>query len=174
MATRPARGAGSRFSYLTLLEEAYLVAAIAKYSEKNARRRSSPPKLVTLNNALVAVMDPRGVAAADSDSARFGAWVENACLAHAWNAGQRVSYWREEPLRIDGVVEGSWGSWAIEVKTGKFQMSDLKALLEFVQTNRQFRPLVICRDTDRPTAKRAGVDSITWRGFLMEGPGGAR
>ena len=29
------------------------------------------------------------------DPDRFGAWVENACLAHAWNAGQQLAYWRE-------------------------------------------------------------------------------
>jgi predicted AAA+ superfamily ATPase len=153
--------------YLALLEEAYLVASIPKYAKRASRRRSSPPKLVTLNNALVAVMDPRGIATADSDPARFGSWVENACLAHAWNAGQHVSYWREEPLEIDGVFEGTWGSWAVEIKTSKFQLSDLKALLEFVRRNPQFRPLVICRDADRPTARRAGVASMDWRAFLI-------
>jgi uncharacterized protein len=156
--------------YLTLLEEAYLVAPIAKYAKRATRRRSSPPKLVTLSNALVAVMDPRGIVAADSDPARFGSWVENACLAHAWNAGQHVSYWREEPLEIDGVLEGSWGSWAVEVKTGGFQMNELVALLEFVRRYPQFRPLVICRETDRPTAERAGVASVTWQEFLLGGP----
>jgi hypothetical protein len=34
---------------------------------------------------------------------RFGAWVENACLSHAWNSGQQVWYRREEPLEVDGV-----------------------------------------------------------------------
>ena len=64
-----------------------------------ARRLAAPPKLVTLNNALVAVMNPRGIAYPLTDPARFGAWVENAGLAHAWNAGQRVSYWREGAAR---------------------------------------------------------------------------
>ncbi|HVE87764.1 MAG TPA: AAA family ATPase, partial [Myxococcales bacterium] len=104
--------------YLSLLEEAFLVAPLQKHSTRAARQRASPPKLVTLNNALVAVMDPRGIADRATDPGRFGAWVENACLAHAWNAGQRVSYWREEPLEVDAVIDGSWGSWAIEVKTG--------------------------------------------------------
>jgi len=159
--------------YLTLLEEAFLVAPIPKYSRKNTRRRSSPPKLVTLNNALVAVMDAQGIVDADTDPARFGSWVENACLAHAWNVGQRVSYWREEPLEIDGVFEGRWGSWAVEVKTGRFQMTDLKGLLEFVRRNPQFRPLVICDSADRTTAQRAGVDSMTWQEFLLGGPPGS-
>lgn len=120
-------------------------------------------------------MDPQGIASADSDPGRFGMWVENACLAQAWNAGQRVSYWREEPLEIDGVFEGSWGSWAVEVKTSRFQMKDLRGLLEFVRRNPGFRPLVLCRHVDRPTVDRAGVESMTSHEFLMQGaPGSAR
>jgi predicted AAA+ superfamily ATPase len=157
--------------YLELLEEAYLVAPISKYAKRATRRRSSPPKLVTLNNALVAVTDPRGIPSPDTDPARFGTWVENACLAHAWNAGQSVSYWREEPLEIDGVLEGSWGSWAIEVKTGRYEMNELKALLEFVRRHPEFRPLVICDHAHRAAAERAGIDAVSWQDFLLEGPG---
>lgn len=159
--------------YLALLEEAFLVAPLPKYSTRAARRRAAPPKLVTLNNALVAVVDPQGVAAGAADPARFGAWVENACLAHAWNCGQSVSYWREEPLEVDGILEGSWGQWAIEVKTGKFQMQDLAGLLEFTRRHPGFRPLVICSANGRATAERAEVPAITWQQFLLDGPPGA-
>ena len=160
--------------YLALLEEAFLVAPLRKFSTRAARRRSAPPKLVTLNNALVAVMDPQGIVNAQSDPRRFGAWVENACLAHAWNAGQRVSYWREEPLEVDGVFEGSWGRWAVEVKTGPFQTSELKALLELVRRHPELRPLVICNDSGRASAERSGVQAITWQEFLLAGPPRAR
>jgi predicted AAA+ superfamily ATPase len=159
--------------YLALLEEAFLVAALPKFSARAARRRSAPPKLVTLNNALVAVMDPRGIADARSDPRRFGAWVENACLAHAWNSGQNVSYWREEPLEVDGVFEGSWGHWAVEVKSGDFQMSELKALLELVRRHPELRPLVICDESGHSSAERAGVQAISWQQFLLNGPPGA-
>jgi predicted AAA+ superfamily ATPase len=158
--------------YLALLEEAFLVAPLPKYAKRAARRRAAPPKLVTLNNALVAVMDPHGIVDARTDPKRFGAWVENACLAYAWNAGQNVSYWREEPLEVDGVFEGSWGRWAVEVKTGPFQMSELKALLELVRRHPELRPLVICDDRGRPTAERAGVQAISWQDFLLKGPPG--
>lgn len=158
--------------YLALLEEAFLVAPLQKYAKRPARRRAAPPKLVTLNNALVAVIDPRGIVNAGSDPDRFGAWVENACLAHAWNAGQQVSYWREEPLEVDGVFEGSWGAWAVEVKMGSFQPNELKALLELVRRHPELRPLVICDDARRATAERAGVESVSWQDFLLGGPPG--
>jgi len=158
--------------YLALLEEAFLVAPLPKFSGRAARRRAAPPKLVTLNNALVAVMDPKGIATASLDPQRFGAWVENACLAHAWNAGQKVSYWREEPLEVDGVFEGSWGRWAVEVKSGPFRTSELKALLELVRRHSELRPLVICDDSGRAGAERAGVQAIPWQQFLLSGPPG--
>lgn len=156
--------------YLALLEEAFLVAAVPKYSTRAARRRAAPPKLVTLNNALVAVVDPQGIAGGAADPARFGAWVENACLAHAWSSGQCVTYWREEPLEVDGILEGSWGQWAIEVKSGRFQLNDLSGLLEFTRRHPGFRPLVICSASGRATAERAEVPAVTWQEFLLDGP----
>ena len=158
--------------YLALLEEAFLVAPVPKYSTRAARRRASPPKLVTRNYALVAVMDPQGIASLAEDPARFGTWVENACLAHAWNSGQGVSYWREEPLEVDGILEGSWGKWAIEVRTGKFQMNDLTGLLEFTRRHPAFKPLVICNAIGRATVERAEIPAITWQEFLLAGPPG--
>lgn len=158
--------------YLTLLEEAYLVAPLGKHSPRASRRRSAPPKLVVLSNAFLAAIDPRGVPDPKTDPMRFGAWVENACLAHAWNAGQKVSYWREEPLEVDGVFEGSWGSWAIEVKTGQVHAVELRGLLEFTRRHPEYRPLLICAASGRAAAARAGVQAIPWRDFLLAGPPG--
>ncbi len=159
--------------YLELLRQAFLVAPIEKYAERPTRRRAAPPKLVTLSNALVAALDPAGMANLGSDPSRFGAWVENACLAHAWNSGQKVCYWRQEPFEVDGVLEGSWGKLAVEIKTGRFQPSELAGLLEFVRRNPTFRPLVVCGEEGLSSAERAGVDAMTWQSFLYDGPLGA-
>lgn len=158
--------------YLSLLEEAFLVATLTKHTTRPARQRAAPPKLVVLSNALLAVTDPRGIPDRTSDPQRFGAWVENACLAHAWNAGQRVRYWREEPLEVDGVLDGSWGPWAIEVKTGFFSAADLRGLAEFTRRHPRFRPLVLCDPEGRPTVERAGLPAMTWSAFLLGGPPG--
>lgn len=155
--------------YLALLEEAFLVAPLPKYATRPARQRSAPPKLIPLNNALVAVMDPRGIPDRATAPERWGVWVQNACLAYAWNAGQRVTYWREEPLEVDGVVEGSWGAWAIEVKTGRISASELKGLGEFVRRHPKFRPLVVCDEDARPVAERAGFEATPWTDFLLRG-----
>ena len=156
--------------YLALLEEAFLVAPVSKYSPRPARRRAAPPKLVTLSNAFLAVIDPRGIPDRDAEPARFGAWVENACLAHAWNAGQQVSYWREEPLEVDAVLEGSWGKWAIEVKTGTIGRADLRSLAEFVDRNRAYHPLVLCDHPEAVAVERLGIEAMRWQDFLLDGP----
>ncbi len=158
--------------YLALLEDAFLVAPLGKHSARPTRQRAAPPKLITLNNALLAVVDPRGLPDRTSDPSRWGAWVENACLAHAWNAGQRVSYWREEPLEVDGVLEGSWGAWAIEVKTGPIAMAELRGLGELVRRNPKLRPLVLCDAEGLRSVERAGFEAMSWSDFLLRGPPG--
>lgn len=158
--------------YLALLQDAYLVAAIEKYSTSAHRRRSAPPKLVTLNNGLLSAMHPDGAPDRVREPERFGRWVENACLAFAINQGQQVSYWREEPLKLDAVLQGSWGNWAVEVKSGKFGAQDLRGLLEFSRRNPSFNPLVITAPGEESSAQRHGIRSQNWEDFLVYGPQG--
>jgi predicted AAA+ superfamily ATPase len=155
--------------YLSLLAEAYLIAPLTKFGATEPRARAAPPKLITLSNALLAVTDPGGIPTQERDPERFGMWVENACLAFAWNQGQKVQYWREEPLEVDGVIEGSWGKWAIEVKTGRVEATDLKGLAELTRRFPSYRPLLIGDDNARTIAERAGIFFISWRQFLLNG-----
>ena len=112
---------------------------------------------MTLSNALLAVVHPRAIPEAGSEPGRFGAWVENACLAFAWNSGYRVAYWREEPLEVDGVIDGNRGAWAVEVKTGAFGTADLRGLLEFTRRFPRYQPLLLCDPAELPVAARLGV-----------------
>jgi uncharacterized protein len=155
--------------YLAMLQEAYLVSPLERFSTRAHRRRSAPPKLVTLNNALSSAMHPDGPPDPAKEPQRFGAWVENACLAFALNQGQRVTYWREEPLEIDAVFEGSWGNWAVEVKTGSFDVHALKGLLEFCRRNPKFTPLVITAPRSEHVSQRHGLRTLNWEEFLMSG-----
>jgi len=156
--------------YLALLQDAYLVAPLERFSTRAHRQRAAPPKLVTLNNALLSAVHPDGPPDPAREPGRFGFWVENACLAFGVNQGQRVTYWREEPLEIDAVFEGSWGEWAIEVKTGRFDAQALKGLLEFCRRNPKFAPLVISAPGDEDIARRHGIPGISWEDFLVSGP----
>lgn len=160
--------------YLELLRDAYLVAPLEKYMSRGLRQRAAPPKLVTLNNALLSAMHPDGPPDPDRDAARFGAWVENACVASAVNQGQRVTYWREEPVEVDAVIEGNWGSWVIEVKTGRLDSRDVQGVLEFSRRHPKVRPLLVTRPGGEAMARRFGVDAVSWIDFLSAGPGGTR
>ena len=159
--------------YLELLQDAYLVAPLEKFAKRAVRRRAAPPKLVTLNNALLSAMHPDGPPDEQRDAPRLGSWIENACLASAVNRGQRVTYWREEPLEVDGVLEGSWGAWAIEIKSGRFDSRDLAGLLEFCKRYPTFRPLVVTRPGDEDLARRLDLKAISWVDFLAAGPAAA-
>jgi len=156
--------------YLALLEEAFLVAPLGRHSHRVVRQRSAPPKLVTLNNALLAVVQPGGIPDSATDPGRYGRWVENACLAHAWNAGQSVRYWREEPFEVDAVLEGSWGTWAVEVKTGPVSAADLRGLTEFTRRQPRYRALVLCDEAFRAAIERLDLEALAWPDFLLSGP----
>ena len=116
------------------------MAALERFSIRAHRRRAAPPKLVMLNNALLSAIHPGGPPDASREPERFGFWVENACLAFAVNQGQRVTYWREEPWEIDAVFEGSWGDWAVEVKTSRLTRIASKGYWSSVAAIQSFIP----------------------------------
>lgn len=155
--------------YLSLLEEAFLIAAVFKYSHRGIRMRASPPKIIVLSNALLAVTDQNNPPDEKTEPARFGAWIENACIAMAWNSGQKVGYWREEPFEVDAIIEGSWGKWAIEVKTGHVIPNDLQGLLEFSQRYPEFRPLVLCDPKEVKNIQHMQIKTLSWQQFLSRG-----
>lgn len=125
-----------------------------------------------LNNALLSGTHPNGAPDPAREPERFGFWVENACLAFAINQGQQVMYWREEPIEIDAVFDGNWGKWAVEIKTGRFDIQSLRGLLEFCRRNPAFQPLVISAPGDEESTRRHEIASISWEDFLIGGPPG--
>ncbi len=81
-----------------------------------------------------------------------------------------MRYWREEPWEVDGILDGSWGAWAVEIKTGLFESSQLHGLLEFCTRQPQYRPLVITAAGQEASATRLGLTAISWTDFLLSGP----
>ena len=74
---------------------------------------------------------------------------------------------------MDAVTQGSWGSWAIEVKTGSVSSHDLKGLSEFTRRHSAFRSLVLCDDKALDMVARAGLPAMPWCQFLLNGPSAA-
>ncbi|MBP7146285.1 MAG: ATP-binding protein [Acidobacteria bacterium] len=108
--------------YLRLLETAYMVSGLERFSAGHARSRGSSPKLVVWNNALVTALSLRSFRDGREDPVFWGHLVENAVGAHLLNHLQglpfEVTYWRERDLEVDFVVRAGNTLWAIEVKSG--------------------------------------------------------
>lgn len=109
--------------YLHLLESAFLVSGLERFSAGQARSRGSTPKLILWSNALVSALDDRSPDDARRDAAWWGRLVENAAGAHLLNhlqgVGHEVTWWRQGNLEVDFVVRTGRTVWAVEVKSGR-------------------------------------------------------
>lgn len=109
--------------YLRLLESAFLVSGLDRFSPGGARQRGSSPKLVVWNNALVSALDLRTFADARADPSWWGRLVENAVGAHLANhlmeAGSSLLWWRTRGDEVDFVVQRGGRTWALEVKSSR-------------------------------------------------------
>ncbi|MCA9756534.1 MAG: ATP-binding protein [Candidatus Eisenbacteria bacterium] len=110
-------------NYVRMLESAYLLSGLERYSAGQARSRGSSPKLVLWNNALVTALGTRSFESSRNDPAYWGRLVENAVGAHLLNELRslpyEVTYWRERNDEVDFVVRTPDSVWGLEVKSGR-------------------------------------------------------
>lgn len=109
--------------YLHLLETAFLVSGLERYSGAQARTRGSSPKLVLWNNALVTAMGTLSFAAVHAEAEIWGRLVENAVGAHLLNHLQalpyEVYYGKQRTYEVDYIVRAGENVLGIEVKSGR-------------------------------------------------------
>jgi predicted AAA+ superfamily ATPase len=131
--------------YLRLLETAFLISGLERYSAGEARSRGSSPKLVLWNNALVSALGHRDFASARADSAAWGHIVENAVGAHLLNHLQglayEVAYWRQGNDEVDFVVRAGDALWAVEVKSGR--PAKCPGIAAFRRRHPEARPMIV-------------------------------
>jgi len=58
----------------------------------------------------------------------------------------------------------------LEVKTGAFDSSHLRGLLEFCRRYPRYRPLVVTAVDDESLVTRLGLPEVSWSEFLLNGP----
>lgn len=108
--------------YLRLLESAFLISGLENYSGSVIRTKSSSPKLILWNNALISALDTRNYENARNDLSWWGRLLENAVGAHLMSNLQsmsyKIAYWRENNYEIDFIVSVGRKLFAIEVKSG--------------------------------------------------------
>lgn len=142
--------------YLQLLEGAYLLKLLHKFSIAPITTKASSPKILPLNIALVhAFTDPDEV---DSNSEWRGHVVETAVGSHLLSQGE-LWYWRDAKHEVDFVLQHKKTTYAIEVKSGRRRLGD--GLQRFVAKFAGSIPVVIDRDNlDEFLSSPNGVDYI--------------
>ncbi len=109
--------------YLDLLDGSGLVFGLQKYASEPVRRRSSTPKLMAHDTALVNAISGLGEDEVLSDPERWGRLVESAVggylSARCAESGASLWYWRDGGDEVDFVVKSGSRLVAIEVRSGR-------------------------------------------------------
>lgn len=143
-------------AYLQLLNSAFVVTGIEKFSKRAFRTKASSPKLIVHDNALMRAFE-RPVTAGIS-SERCGRYLENAIGARFIEAGWDVFYWRDRKLEVDFVVHGPQGEkWAVEVKSAAVDEKELVGIRTFCRLNPDYEPCLI----SLATQAFSGIRSIS-------------
>jgi len=107
--------------YLDLLGGAGLLTGLQKFSGQQYRQKSSSPKLLVLNTALMSVLSGMTYKQAISDREFWGRLTESAIGAHLVNSAKGKSidvfYWANRNREVDFVLSSGKDIVAIEVKS---------------------------------------------------------
>jgi uncharacterized protein len=109
--------------YLQLLQSAGLLAGLQKYAGQVVRQRSSCPKLLALNNALMTASSSFSFREWRDHPERWGRLVETAVGNHLHQSiletRIQLYYWNDRTLEVDFVLGSGDRLTAIEVKSGR-------------------------------------------------------
>lgn len=109
--------------YLSLLSSAGLLSGLEKYSGSVVRQRSSSPKFMVHNSALLSSMAQETLEEIKSKPDSWGRIVESAIGAHLIDGHLKgiydLYYWRKGNDEVDFVIVKKGKITAIEVKSGK-------------------------------------------------------
>jgi predicted AAA+ superfamily ATPase len=105
--------------YLQLLERAFLIKLLYRYSGTQLRVRTSSPKLVPLAPALIhAATNPLKV---QDDPGWFGDVFEAALIAQLNTLGFEMHYWSDSRYDVDVVLKRDQEVLALEIKSNNSQ-----------------------------------------------------
>lgn len=145
-------------NYLNLLNDAGLLGGLEKYSPNMVRKRSSSPKFMVHNTAIMSGISNESMDTLLADPKAWGRWVESAVGAHLINQSFKdkklnVYYWREGNEEVDFVLEYKKRVIALEVKSSK--TGTLSGMNAFAKQFKPEKTILI------------GADGIPWQEFLQ-------
>ncbi|MBI3125735.1 MAG: ATP-binding protein [Ignavibacteriales bacterium] len=113
--------------YLNLLSASGLLTGLQKYSGLQIRQRSSSPKFLVLNNALISAQSNLSFEEARSNKDYWGRLVETAVGSYLLNGiigtNLKLMYWREGAKEVDFIFDNGGKITALEVKSGRLRES---------------------------------------------------
>lgn len=108
--------------YLSLLNNAGMLAGLEKYSSKKVRTKGSSPKFQVHNTALLSAIMNESFEEIQKKPEKWGRVVESAIGAHFINYSLlkdiNLYYWRQGNDEVDFIIERKGKVIAIEVKSG--------------------------------------------------------
>jgi predicted AAA+ superfamily ATPase len=147
--------------YLDLLDSAGLLSGIEKYSGSMIRQRSSSPKFIVRNTALISSRSDETFSKVIRDGERWGRLVESCIGAHLLNneveGRYKLYYWRQGNDEIDFVLKRNHKVIGLEIKSGNtFKRSGMDA---FARTFKPDKVILV------------GDKGMPWQEFLNISPG---
>ncbi|MFA5809007.1 MAG: ATP-binding protein [Thermoleophilia bacterium] len=144
-----ARNTTTLAHYLDLLNGAGLLTGLQKYSGQLVRKRSSSPKLLALNTALMTAPTQMKLSEARQDGEYWGHLVETAVGASLANGltgkAAELTYWKVRDHEVDFVISRGKQLVAIEVKSGK-RKDSLPGMTAFSRAYAGARKLLVGAD----------------------------
>ncbi len=132
-------------SYLNILKQCNLLAALQKYANDEARKYQSIPKFQVFNNALLTLYHRTTFEQTRIDMKMWGRWVESGVGAYLLGEAEEedydVFYWRERDNEVDFIVNRGGRITALEVKSGRRGMNS--GLPHFMEKFHPDRSLVV-------------------------------
>jgi len=162
--------------YLRLLNNAFLLVPLERYSGSRIKQRGSIPKILVLDNALIAATFGQGYKTTIKNKTFWGRLVENAVGAKLYpilqEFGGELFYWRDRNDEVDYIVRFKNRLIAIEVKSGRLNKSPA-GLDKFVRRYPRAEKIVLqskVTEKDNKVSKEARgryTKCITLREFLL-------
>lgn len=143
--------------YLTLLEGGFLLKQLHKFSQGTISSKTSSPKILPMDLALVNALVR--LATSPSDSAWCGRLVESAFGAHLARKPGELYYWADGRHDVDFVHDHDGVITAYEVKSGRER--DGKSLLAFAARYPQAITRLITAEEIEEILGAPSVDSFT-------------
>lgn len=132
--------------YQRLLEGAFLIQGLQKWSGNALRLRNSSPKWLPLNTGLISALSGQSFKEWRNDPVKWGRLVESSVGADLLNKGilegVEVYYWREGNNEVDFVLRKGSAITAIEVKSGQKKM-DARGLFMFKKHYPRAKTLIV-------------------------------